>query len=169
MLHINYQYLSLSITVGERGEQKLVYIKGKIDITPPCKQSSGIQLLNGTNFLWESFSVVFEIHLYIKKYVYLKKIVKAAIVPLPSQLFCGGWVFVAQSSLKTQSGSRMRASLCWTTNRWIKLTIERRLFAFEKKSEMNLLHWGLNPSTSNPAGILIQVNGITCLSKTSRI
>lgn len=37
MLHIKYEYLSLSITVGKRGEQKLVYIKGKTGIKSHCK------------------------------------------------------------------------------------------------------------------------------------
>jgi len=37
MLHIKYQYLSLSITVGERGEQKLVYIKRKIGLKSHCR------------------------------------------------------------------------------------------------------------------------------------
>lgn len=63
MLHINYQYLSLSITVGERGEQKLVYIKGKIDITPPCKAQ-------GFNYLMEQISYE-KVFLSSLRYIYI--------------------------------------------------------------------------------------------------
>lgn len=131
--------------------------------------SSGIQLIHGTNSLWEGFSIFCEIYLY-NKYIslYLLKIVKAPIVPLPSQLFCGGRACCGTEQPRRHNQGAESGPHC------AKPTEESswRLgdgYLHLKRSAMNLLHWGLNPSTSNPAGSLIQVNGITCLSKTRRI
>lgn len=78
-------------------------------------------------------------------------------------------MFVVESSLGDTIREQNQSRIVLNKQQMNQIDNWEATICIWKQSEMNLLLWGLNLSTSNPAGSLIQVNGITCLSKTSRI